>query len=392
MARNPIKDQIAIVGVGSTGFTRAASHRSRDALVAQACIQAIQDAHLSKRDIDGVVGGLPSARNVVSMLGLPEVTHYVNHPPPIVFTIVDAMNAIFAGSADTVLAYHAMYRSPAVSRSAATDPLRRNLGWAGQPAGRHWRTDPESIEGSAGYTAWASRHLHEYGTRREHLGHIAVNDRTNATKNPLAAMREPLTLDDYLAARMVRDPLCILDMDIPVDGADAFVLTTAERARDLTDTPVLIHAATTATTAKNDEDQIPDLRHHGQHVVARHLRDKSDIWIPDVDVYFPYDGFSFITLSWMENIGWCDPGEGGDFVEQHWDKDTNRIMIDGRIPVNPHGGALSEGATQGSGHVREAVHQLRGTAGERQVPEARTALLTPGGFFFNAQGLILRRD
>jgi acetyl-CoA acetyltransferase len=376
MARNPIKDQIAIVGVASTGFTRDGS-RSRDSLVAEACIAALRDAGVGKEDVDGVCGTLPSAHRVVSMLGLPEVTHYTNQPPPYVFTIEDAMNAIFAGSADVVLAYHAMYR---------------NLGWAGAPAGRAWRFDPESVEGSVGYTAWASRYMHEYGVRREHLGYVAVNDRTNAAANPLAAMRDPLTMDDYLAARMVRDPLCILDMDVPVDGADAFVLTTAERARDLTDTPVLIHAATTGTSAPNEEDQIPDLRHHGQQVVARELREKSDIWIPDIDVYFPYDGFSFITLSWIENVGWCEPGEAGAFVETHWDKDASRILIDGRIPVNPHGGALSEGGTQGSGHVREAVVQLRGQAGDRQVPGARTAFLTPGGFFFNAQGLVLRRD
>lgn len=392
MARNPIKDQIAIVGVGSTGFTRDAGNRSRDALVASACIEAIRDAGVSKQDIDGVVGGQPRAHQVVSMLGLPEVTHYTNQPPPFTFTIVDAMNAIFAGSADVVLAYHTMYRSPAVSRSAAADPFRRNLGWAGQPAGRSWRVDPESVEGSVGYTAWASRYLHEYDVRREHLGYVAVNDRTNAARNPLAAMREPLSIEDYLAARMVRDPLCILDMDVPVDGADAFVLTTAERARDLSDKPVLIHAVTNGTTAKNEEDQNPDLRHHGQQVVVRELREKSDLWLPDTDVYFPYDGFSFITLAWLENAGWCGPGEAGRFVETHWDKTADRIMIDGRIPVNPHGGALSEGATQGSGHVREAVVQLRGDAGERQVPDARTALLTLGGFFFNAQGLVLRRD
>ncbi|MFI5953225.1 thiolase family protein [Cryptosporangium sp. NPDC051539] len=389
MARNPIKDQIAIVGVASTGFTRD-GQRSRDSLVAQACIDAIRDAGVSKHDIDGVVGGLPSAHRVVSMLGLPEVTHYTSQPPPFVFSIVDAMNALFSGSADVVLAYHAMFRNPAVSRAAASDPLRRNLGWGGAPAPHPWRSDPESVAGSVGYTAWASRYLHEYGARREHLGYVAINDRTNAGRNPLAAMREPLTMDDYLTARMVRDPLCILDMDLPVDGADAFVLTTVERARDLTDTPVLIHAATAGTTAKNDEDQIPGLHHHGQQVVVRELREKSDLWIPDIDVYFPYDGFSFITLSWIENLGWCGPGEGGAFVESNWDKDGNRILIDGRIPVNPHGGALSEGGTQGSGHIREAVVQLRGQAGERQVPGARTAFLTPGGFFFNAQGLVLR--
>jgi acetyl-CoA acetyltransferase len=392
MARNPIKDQVAIVGVGSTGFTRDSGGRSRDSLVTQAAIEAIKDAGLSKADIDGVCGTMPSAARMVSLLGLPEVTHYANQPAPMIFTIVDAMNAVFSGSADTVLAYHSVYRSPAISRQAAADPFRRNLGWGGQPAGPQWRTDPETVEGAVGYTAWASRYIHEYAAKREYLGYVAINDRTNAARNPLAAMREPLSMEDYLGARMIRDPLCLFDMDVPVDGADAFIVTTAERARDMTDHPVLIHAATNGIVARNEEDQTPGLHHHGQQVVVKELREKSDIWIPDIDVYFPYDGFSFITLSWMENVGWCGPGEGGPFIESHWDKEANRIMIDGRIPVNPHGGALSEGGTQGSGHVREAVVQLRGDAGERQVPGARTAFLTPGGFFFNAQGLVLRRD
>lgn len=392
MARNPIKDQIAIVGIGSTGFTRDAGARSRESLVAEACVNAIKDAGVGKADIDGVCGTVPAAHQVVSMLGLPEATYYLNQPPPFVFSIVDAMNAIYSGSCDVALVYHGVYRSPAVSRSAAADPFRRKLGFGGQPLPAPQRVDPESVEGAVGYTAWASRYMSEYGVKREHLGYVAVNGRTNAARNPLAAMREPLTMEEYLGARMIRDPLCLLDMDLPVDGADAFVLTTAERARDMTDRPVLIHAASTGVVAKNAEDQTPGLHHHGQHVVIRNLRAKSDLWLPDVDVYYPYDGFSFITLSWIENAGWCGPGEGGSFLESNWDKETGRIMIDGRIPVNSHGGALSEGGTQGSGHIREAVTQLRGDAGERQVPGARTALLTPGGFFFNAQGLILRRD
>lgn len=392
MARTPLKDQVAIVGLGSTGFTRTGHGRSRDGLVADAAIAAIRDAGLTKHDIDGVVGAFLDAHKVVSMLGLPEVTHFTTPPPPIVNGIADAVHAVHSGAADHVLLHHVAYRSPAVSRSTAADPMRRNLGWAGEPAPRHWRSDPEDVRGSVGYTAWASRYLHEYGGLREHLGYVAVNNRANAARNPLAAMRDPLTMDDYLAARMIRDPLCLLDMDIPVDGADAFVLTTAERARDLTDHPILVHAAAVATTAKNTEDQVPDLHHHGQQVVARRLRERSDLWIEDTDVYFPYDGFSFITLSWLENMGWCGAGEAGAFLESNRDKESGRIMLDGRIPVNPHGGALSEGATQGSGHLREAVTQLRGTAGERQVPGAETALLSIGGFFFNAQGLVLRRE
>jgi acetyl-CoA acetyltransferase len=107
-------------------------------------------------------------------------------------------------------------------------------------------------------------------------------------------------------------------------------------------------------------------------------------------VLFPYDGFSFISLRCFESYGFCGPGEAGDYLRQHWDKESDRILVGGRVPVNPHGGSLSEGGSQGAGHVREAVLQLRGGAGARQVPDARVAFLMPGGLFFNAQGLVLR--
>jgi acetyl-CoA acetyltransferase len=248
---------------------------------------------------------------------------------------------------------------------------------------------PESIRMAPAYAAWASRYIHEYGATREPFGRIAINGRTGAAHNELAAMRAPLTLADYLEARMVREPLCMLDMDVPVDGADAFVLTGAGRARSLPQPRVLIHAATVGLVDANDEDQA-SLQRHGQHVVVRALRERSELWLDDVDVYFPYDGFTIITLGWLENTGWCRPGGAAKFIAEHWDETANRLLIRGRIPVNPHGGSLSEGATRGTGHLREAVMQLRGQAGARQVPGARTALVTPGGFFFNSQGAVLR--
>jgi acetyl-CoA acetyltransferase len=234
--------------------------------------------------------------------------------------------------------------------------------------------------------------MHEYGTTSEDFGLVAINDRTNAGSNPAAAKRDPITMDDYLAARMIRWPLRILDMDVPVDGADAFIVTTTERARDMPLPPVLINAAVLGQVGHNEEDQTVSLRHHGQQVVVDTLKAKGDFWIDDIDVYFPYDGFTPITLNWIENAGWCKPGEAGAFLREHWDHDAGRAMINGRIPINPHGGSLSEGATQASGHVREAVHQLQGVAGERQVSDAQRALITAGGFFFNAQGLLLHRD
>lgn len=390
--RNPVKDKIAIVGVGSTGFSKEGNQRSRGSLAAQSSISAIRDAGLRAQDIDGVVGTAHSPWWMVSALGLPNVRHFTSHPMPLVLGITDAMNAVFSGSADCVLVYHAVYRTPATSRAAYADPFRRKLGFGGTDPLMPERFDPENIFGGTGYTMWASRYEHEYGNVREAMAHIAVNSRTGATQNPLAAMRDPLTLDDHRRARMVRDPMCLLDMDLPVDGSDAFVITSAERARDLPNKPVYIHASTMGLVARNQEDMTPGLRDHGQHRVIESLRAKSDIWIPDIDVYYPYDGFSFITLSWIENSGWCQPGEGLDFLRENWDHDQNRLLINGRIPVNTHGGNLSEGATQGSGHIREAVTQLRGGAGDRQIKGAKNAFLTLGGMFFNAQGLILRTE
>jgi acetyl-CoA acetyltransferase len=386
MARNPIKDQVAIVGIGTTGFSRT-SDRTAMANALDASTQAIRDAGLTKADINGVVctnePGAPGPEALATALGLENVTHFTKPTPVVMNSIVDAMNAVFSGSCDTVLVCATMLRLPWNSRSAANDPFRRQLG--SQPM----KGIPETIAMAPAYTAWASRYLHEYNATKEPFGRLAVTMRSNAAQNPLAAMRTPMTMEDYDAARMIRWPLSMLDMDVPVDGADAFVLTTVDKAKTLGRPVVTIHAATVGLGGAY-EDQIPDLQHHGQQVVVEALKAKSDLWLDDVDVFFPYDGFTIITVSWFENVGYCPPGGATRFLREHWDADHNRIVIDGRVAVNPHGGSLSEGATRGTGHMREAVVQLRGEAGERQVPGARTALVTPGGFFFNPQGAILR--
>jgi acetyl-CoA acetyltransferase len=317
-------------------------------------------------------------------LGLPRVTHFSSPMPVAMFAMVNAMNAVFSGACDTVLLYFAYQRLPWNSRSAAADPFRRHFQMGVAPA-------PEATFGAAAYAAWASRYIHEHGARREDFGRVALNMRANARRNPLAVMKAPLDMEGYLRARMIREPLCMLDMDVPVDGADAFVLTTTERARALARSPVVIHAAAHGLVGTNDEDQLPSLERHGQHVVVEALRAKSELWLSDVDVFLPYDGFSIITLCWIENFGWCKPGGAGRFLEEHWDEARGCAMIDGRVPINPHGGSLSEGATRGSGHLREAVTQLRGDAGERQVAGARTALIGCGGFFSTPQGASLRR-
>ena len=399
--RYPAKDKTAIAGVGLSPYSRDRGAVTELALVLEACVAAIRDAGLSARDIDGVVGGGLLTGGIDPMvvstaLGLDGLTFWTPARPPIVNHLMAAVNAVHSGAADTVLVYHSVYRV-GFSRSAGNDEFRRRATF-GTPDGRNMtgegQTDgePWGMFGATGYAAWASRYFADFHATREDLGLVAINDRSNAARNDNAVMRAPLTMDDYLAARMIREPLCLLDMDIPVDGADAFVVTTTERARDLPQPSVLIHAASMGLAAHPEEHLTVDWEHTGQAIVAGDLRAKSDYWATDVDLFFPYDGFTIVALRCFESYGFCGPGEGGDFLRSHWVQDESRAMIDGRIPVNPHGGSLSEGGSQGAGHLREAAVQLRGQAGKRQVPGAGVALLTPGGFFFNAQGLVLRTD
>jgi acetyl-CoA acetyltransferase len=385
--RNPAKDLVAFAGAATTGFVAHNSGRSQASLAVEACTKVLRDCGLTAADVDGICGSSPSAPDVQAALGIPEVTWFANPAIPFVNHIAAAVGAVHSGQADVVLCYHAAYRLPWNTASSLRDPFRRALSF-----GSGTGPGPESIFGAAGYTAWAARYMHDYKVPKERFGLVAINDRSNAARNPAAAMREPMTMDDYLSARMIRWPLCLLDMDVPVDGADAFVVTTTERARDMALPAVLVNGVTLGMIDKHQEDQTPSLDRHGQQVVVDALKAKTDFWIDDVDIYFPYDGFTIITLNWLENVGYCGRGEAGEFLASNWDDDGQRILINGRVPVNPHGGSLSEGGTQGSGHLREAVHQLQGRAGERQVAGARTALVTAGGFFFNAQGVSLRAD
>ena len=394
--RNPACEQVAVVGLGRSPYARERPGCTPGSLVIEACLAAARDAGVGPSDIDGICGSMVAAQYVQAALGIPHVSWFANPATVIGNQVVAAIAAVNSGMCDIALVYHNGYRLPWASRSAAQDPMRRRA-TIGVGDSRSWwgtghvETGPNSMFGSNAYAAWAGRYLHDYGYTRETLGLIALNSRTNAARNDNAVYREPLTMESYLAGRMVRDPLTVYDMDIPVDAADAFIVTTAERARDMPHTPVLFHAATLGHTDYGSEEQLGDLDHAGQVVVGDRLWAKSELTLNDIDVFYPYEGFSNIALAWFENVGYCGRGEGGAFVADNWDEAEQRIMVDGRIPVNTHGGSLSEGGTQGAGHLYEACLQLRGDAGIRQVPDAQVALVTPGGFYFNAQGFLLRR-
>ncbi len=399
MRRNPAKDQVAIVGLGRHRFTRDDPGKSIAAITMDACVEAVRDAGLTAADVDGVCGSLAVSDVEVQLeLGLPAVRWSVNHRIPFGFQLQETVNAVFSGACDVALVYHSRIRGP-------RDPVRHPL-WAraariGSGVDVPWRTnaqmpsgpDPGSMQGGIGYASWAARYLHEFGATREQVfGPIAVNNRTNAGMNDEAVLREPMTINDYLNARLVREPYGLFDMDMPVTGADAFVVTTAERARDLPNSPVYVHAATAGRTAQCREDQVADLRHTGQEIVTEALWAKSDLTLTDVDVFLPYDGFTIINALWIESVGYCERGEAAAFIAGNWNHDLGRLEIDGRVPMNTHGGNLSEGGMQGSGSLREAVRQLRGTTGDRQVPGAKAVLMTTGGIVWNATGALLRTD
>ncbi len=387
MARYPIKDQVAIVGVGTTPYMRDRG-RSNLAMAIEASKNALLDSGMKASDIDGVAGSQIMAHQVAPTLGIPRLRWWANVQIPFTQQVLEAMHAIYSGACETVLAFHSTYRSTGTSRSAAGDPFRSRSG----PGMNILEPNPDSIANVTGYAAWASRYIYEYNAKREDFGLAAINSRSNASLNEHAVLRHHMSMDDYLAGRMIRDPLCIYDMDYPVDGADAVIITTAERAKDLPGKPVLIHAATLGMPNHPEEEQMESITKTGQQVVMDALWERSDLKLNDMDLFYPYDGFTIITLRWIESVGYCGNGEAGDFMRENWDTETDRLQLNGSVLVNTHGGSLSDGGTQGSGHIREAVLQLRGAAGSHQAPESKTALVVTGGFFFNAGGLILRTE
>jgi acetyl-CoA acetyltransferase len=220
----------------------------------------------------------------------------------------------------------------------------------------------------------ANQYFHRYGADRELLGRIALNARANAARNPAAIYRDPMTMDDYMSARMISSPFGLYDCDVPLDASIAVIVSDASVAGDLPHRAVRIEAAGTQVTERISWDQ--DTVTHEPQVFGQsaHLWSRSALTPADVDLALLYDGFTFNAVSWLEALGFCGIGEAKDYVG-----DGRRIAIDGELPINPHGGQLSEGRTHGFGFLYEAVTQLRGDAGERQIADAEVAVVTSGG-------------
>jgi acetyl-CoA acetyltransferase len=219
---------------------------------------------------------------------------------------------------------------------------------------------------------YARRHMHLYGTTKEQLGWLAINSRRNAALNPRAAYKEPLGMDDYLSARMISDPLGLLDCDVPVDGSVAFVVSTADAAADC-DHPVRVEACG-GSAGLGGWDQRPDYPKMASTDAATEMWSRTDLGPADVDIAELYDGFTFLTIAWLEALGFCGDGEAGPFVEG-----AARIALDGELPLNTYGGQLSAGRMHGNWVLHEACLQLRGEAVQRQVQRRDVAVVSNGG-------------
>jgi acetyl-CoA acetyltransferase len=209
---------------------------------------------------------------------------------------------------------------------------------------------------------YAQRHMYEFGTTEEQMAQIALNGRRNAALNPKAVFREPLTLDDYLSARMISSPFRLYDCDVPVDGSTAVIVSAAEHAHNVDHPVARVEAVGTALRGRPSWDQWDDLTTMPAVTSAQHMWSRTDLRPGDVDIAELYDGFSWLTMSWLEALGFCQHGESGPYIEG-----GKRISLEGELPLNTNGGQLSAGRLHGYGYLHEAVLQLRNEAGDRQV-------------------------
>jgi len=220
---------------------------------------------------------------------------------------------------------------------------------------------------------YARRHMHEYGTTREQIAQITLNARRNAALNPKAVLTGDLTLEDYMSSPMISDPLCLYDCDIAIDGATAVIISDAAYAPDAPKQALHFEAVGSALNGRASWDQWEDMTTTAAMSAGKHLWSRTDLKPGDVDVAQLYDGFTILSLYWLEGLQFCGKGESGAFVEG-----GERIGLTGELPLATSGGQLSAGRLHSFGHLYEACLQLRGTAGERQVPGAKVAAVSAG--------------
>ena len=378
-----LRDQTAIVGVGFTDFTQNSGKTVLE-LALEACKNAIDDAGLDTRQIDGVIcymydDSAPPGQ-VAGALGL-GVNHCSLHsnsggdsPPQVTGW---AAMAVVTGLADAVLVYRALNGRSGIriggSGGRTVPSGRPTAGGAGQFTSIYGLAGP-----IANYAMMARPHLAKHGLTSADLAPVAVMMREHAQLNPRAiTYGRPMTVEDHQNSRMVVDPYRLFDCCFEVDGGVALVVTSAERARDLKHQPVYIRGV-----AYSGGGLDPEGATYAKTTAPRVLA-AADVELGAIDVACISDDYTWTFLGQLEDYGWAGGGEGAAWVRE------GRGRLQGGEPVcNPHGGQLSEGFLHDMNQISEAVIQLRGEAGDRQVPDAEVALATGTA---GRSGIILRR-
>ncbi len=383
--RRKFEDDVVISGIGQSAVGRRLG-RSALALTLDAVTTAIGDAGLTVADIDGLVtypgGGTslgagfagPSLADVYDALGIePHFLMGNFEGPAQLGPVLNGCLAISGGVVRHVVVYRTVIEGSA-----------RVEGKSAQGRAGEWITAFGGGPAPLGFALLARRHFHDHGTTREQLAQIALTARKHAQLNPAALYRDPLTLEDYLSARMIADPLCLYDCDVHCDGSTAVVLSHVDYAPDAPDRVVHVEAIGVAPPARSELAQHVDVR-PGERAAAQ-LWDRTDLRPTDVDIAGLYDGFSILTMFWLEALGFCGLGESGAFVEG-----GKRIALGGDLPINTNGGQLSGGRLHGLGFVHEMCTQLRGQAGQRQVRSPRVAAVAVGALPY-VGCMLLRAD
>ncbi len=380
----------AIAGIGSTPiyFRGESWPQTMPELIGKAVMAAVADAGITLDEVDGLAFfafGFDTAL-LIETLGLKNVTFA---------HCVSSFGSGLAGMLDLAAMGVETARAKNIVCIGGTQQVGRRLGqaigsFAASPDNIFHRIAGLNGPGQA-LALQARRHMHEFGTRREAFGEVVINSRLNAATRERSFRRKPLTMDDYMASPTLANPLCRLDFCLETDGALAFVVQSAERAGDGPRKPVYIAGGAQVGTSDlgraffGFQQEADAFVSAGGAPVAKRLYEATGIGPADIDVALIYDHFSPLVMMALEDFGFCKRGEGGPFVE------SGAIRMGGTIPVNPHGGHLSDAYVVGMTHIYEAVEQLRGTA-VNQVRDARTALVTGGPAPTPMTAAILRNE
>jgi acetyl-CoA acetyltransferase len=376
-ANEIIERRACITGVGQSEIGRRL-HRDPLELTLDGCLAAIADAGLTTADIDGLSTypgpmGTPAgfsgagAYEVMDALRL----HCGWYGSGIetsgqLGSVINACLAVASGLANHVLCFRSVYEGSAQGDKGRAGVMPGGGGGGGgvpkMSGFMSWNLVFSAPSAAIWIAMFAQRHFHQYGTTREQLAWIALNARRNAELNPNAIYRDPMSFDDYMAARMISTPFCLYDCDVPCDGATAVIVSRRERAKDLRHPPLRVEAVGARIAGRPSWDQFEDLSTMPNRDAGAQMWTRTDLKPADVQMAQLYDGFSWITMSWLEALGLCGVGESGPFVEG-----GERIAREGPLALNTHGGQLSAGRLHGYGFLHEGATQMWGEAGDRQI-------------------------